>query len=204
MASIITTPNGQFIFLALEQPVTGQRVVLYQAILFPLIETHFIALADSGAVGATNVAMIPDDPFKIIIHGDLDDTGISVYEYDIVLDTLTDRSPTGAAAGKPVNTLVINPIDGLEMICTVDGDQDLFHTINGGTSWTLLNGAIGLDATAIAAVFRTGLFNEIFVAGHPVNQNLFYSDDGGTSLTDIADAGLAAIANITNIIIVEA
>lgn len=198
---IAVSADGAYVFLALESATSGFPVIVKAA------RTDLSAWSlvyDPGAGSAANIAPAPGDPDLMFLFGNFG-TNVTVLSYTISTDTAGDISPASLGA-KVVNTLAVNPSDPDEIWITVDTDQDLLHTVDGGANWTALNGALALDATALAVLW-SGAYrpDRGFIAGdNGADLDLLYTPNDGETVQDLAGATLGALTNICSLEVVEA
>lgn len=200
MPALATNADGNYIFMAVEDESTGNQLIVKAARAD--LSTWSVAY-EPGAGSASNVAAVPGNPDLMLFYGNFD-TDVTVILYTISTDTATDISPAslGAAA---VNTLAVNPSNSDEIIITVNTSEDLLYTSDGGDNWATWNAALGFDATALWVLW-SGQYEpyRIFTAGDDgATLNLLYSPNEGISFDDKAGATLGALANVTNIEVIE-
>jgi len=151
MAAIATNADGTTVFMALER---GSSPVVLSAARTDL--TTWTVVYEPGEGSAANVLPFLSDSDSMLFYGNFD-TDVTVIKHTISTATNTDISPASLGA-KVVNTAVINPSDSDEIIISVDTDQDLKHTSDGGTTWTDWDAALGFDATALWALWSGTYF----------------------------------------------
>lgn len=195
MATIAVSSDGNYIFLALENGSGNQ--VIAKAARSDL--ATWTAAYNPGGGTAANVAAVPGNPDQMIFYGCFG-SGIQVIRHTISTVGNANISPTGLTT-KVVNCLAVNPSDPLEMWATVDSDQDLKRTVDGGANWTNLNTAIGCDATALETLWSGAyMLDRGFLAGDVgATSGLLYTPNEGATTADQAGATLGAVANITNV-----
>lgn len=195
MSGICTTSDGNTIFMALEDG-TGLPIIV--KVSRSNLGT-FTAAYNPGAGTASNVKAAPGDPDRVFFYG-LFGSGVQVIEHAVAAASNTNISPTGLTT-KIVNTLEIDPSETDRIIVTVDTDQDLLLTEDGGTTWDTLNAALGFNATALK-VFWSGDYDysRLVVAGQVTGAaSLKYSPNEGASLSDITGANLVAAADVVGL-----
>lgn len=200
MSAIEMTANGFRVIVALEEATTGDQVVL-MARATNLPQWGLIYNPEAGS--AANVKGIPSNEWGMFFHGNFD-TDVVILHYVIDpttgVDTVTDLSPASLGA-KVANTMVVNPSGVGEAWATVDTDQDLLRTTDGGTTWPALDATLGYDATALDVLWSGANWpDRAFVAGKPASVQLDYSPNELESKEDQASAALAATANICSIV----
>jgi hypothetical protein len=200
MSAIDTSADGAYIFLALENS-SGQPVIA-RAARSDL--STWTKAYDPAAGTAGNVAKSVANADKMLFYGNFG-TDVTVVLHTISTGANADISPPGLGA-KVVNTLQVNPSGGSEAVITVDTDQDVKHTSNGGTTWTDWDAALGFDATALWVLWSGAYFaHRYFVAGdNGVDLDLLYSPNEGVSRQNKENASLEAQANICNVEATEA
>lgn len=197
---IAISADGAYIFLALESATSGYPVIVKAA---RADLSTWSVVYDPGAGSAANVAAVPGNPDQVLLFGNFG-TDVTVLSYTISTDTTSDISPAGLGA-KVVNCLAVNPSDPDEMWATVDTDQDLLHTADGGATWEALNSALALDATALAVLW-SGAYrpDRGFIAGdNGADLDLLYTPNDGATVQDLAGATLGALANICSLEVAE-
>lgn len=195
MPAIVTTSDGAYIYLALENG-SGQPVIARCA---RSDLSTFEAAYNPAAGTAGNVQSVPGDPDLIYFYGNFG-TDVTVLSHVPSTGAETDVSPAGLAA-KVVNTLEVDPSDANRLQITVDTDQDLLATEDGGAAWVTLNAAIGFDVTA-QRVFWAGEYDydRAFLGGQITGAaELRYTPNEGAYLSDITGVNLAAAANVVGI-----
>jgi hypothetical protein len=200
MSAIVTSADGAYIFLALEDSGTGSQLVLMRERDAPGVWTAVYA---PGGGSACNLAPVPGNADQVVFYGNFG-TDVTIIRYTISTDTAEDISPASLGA-KIVNCLVVNPGDPDEIWATVDTDQDLLHTVDGGANWETLDAALGFDATALYALWSGAYeFDRGFLAGNDGAVVLIYTPNAGASNYDYTGAALAAAANVVSIDLTEA
>jgi len=193
MAAIATSADGDYIFLALED--SGGFPAFLQAARSDL--ATFSEVYAPGAGSAANVTPSPSNPDIVLFHGNFG-TDLTVSTYTISTDTVADISPSSLGA-KVANNLAINPSGGSEAVITVDTDQDITHTTDGGTTWTAWDAALGFNATALWVLW-SGVYypHRYFVAGDNLTTlDILYSPNEGAGSTDVSGATVGALTNIS-------
>lgn len=193
---ITPTANGERVIVALEEATTGDQMI-WQADAEELDAWGFDY--DPQAGSAANVDMVPANEWGIFLFGNFD-TDVVLLLYDVNEGTVTDLSP-GTLGAKVVNALKVNPTGVGEAWATVDTDQDLIRTQDAGATWPALDAAMGFDPTALDVLWSGGFaLDRGFIAGKPASVELQYTPSEGADKQDLANAGLAAVANICSII----
>jgi hypothetical protein len=188
MASLATTSDGAYIYVALED-AAGLPVILRAARAD--LATWEIAYAP-GAGSAANVAAVPSSADQMLFFGNFG-TDVTVVSHVVSTAAETDISPASLGA-KVVNTLQVDPSEALTIQVTVSTDQDFLATYDGGDNWTSLNAALGFDATAQLAFWAGDYdYDRSFLGGAiSALSELRYTPNEGASLSDITGAGLGA------------
>lgn len=194
MAALAFSSDGQYIFYALE---TGGFPVIVKA----LRDTpgNGIPIYSPGAGTSANVANVPSNPDKMLFYGNFG-SGVQVVEHIISTGVNTNISPTGLTT-KVANTLQVNPDDENQIVITVDTDQDLKYTSDGGTIWSNWNTALGMSVAALWLLWSGQYFlDRVFVGGNDgLDTDLLYSPNEGTNFTNRSSVALTAVANICNV-----
>lgn len=200
MSALVTSADGANVFAALEDG-SGYPVIATAA---RTDLSTWSGAYEPGAGSAANIAAVASNPDKVIFYGNFG-TDVTVIMHTISTATNTDISPASLGA-KVINALHVNPSDENEMIATVDTDEDLIHTTDGGTTWSTLDAALGFDATALWVMWSGAYYpHRLFVAGHNgTDLDVLYSPNAGSSNENKEDATLGGKANITNIEATEA
>lgn len=202
MAAMCTNLDGNYVFVALEDVDTGFPVIVKASRLD--LSTWSI-IYNPGAGSAANIWPCRSNPDLMFFYGNFG-SGIQVIRHTISTITNTNISPSGLTT-KVVNTLEDNPSNASEIVITVNTDQDLKYTLDGGATWSNWDAALGFNATALKVMW-SGAYSEhrYFVAGQVGvgNLDLLYSPNEGVSDSNRENASLAAKANITNVEVVEA
>lgn len=199
MSAIAASADGAYIFLALEDGSGNQ--IIAKAARSDL--STWSAAYQPGAGSACNVAPVPGDADKMLFYGNFD-TDVVVILHTISTGANTDISPASLGA-KVVNTLAVNPSNSDEIIITVDTDEDILYTADGGDNWATWDAALGFDATALYLLWSGAYeYHRYFTAGNDGTVVLVYSPNEGASDYDYTGAALAATANVVSIDITEA
>lgn len=199
MSGIAVSSDGEYIFLALEEPVSGNQVVVKAARAD--LSAWFNAYAPAGG-SAGNVAAT-GDPDVIMFFGNFG-SGIQVVKHTISTVTNDNISPTGLTT-KVANCLAVNPSNVDEVAITVDTDQVVKYTPDGGTNWGDWAITLGFDPTALYTLW-SGQYeaHRFFVAGNTgAAVELLYSPNEGVTSDDLASVALAAVANVVGIEVAE-
>lgn len=200
MPAIVTTADGAYIYLALENG-SGQPVIARCA--REDLSTFEAAYAPAAGT-AGNVQSVPSDPDLIYFYGNFG-TDVTVLAHVPSSGAETDISPAGLAA-KVVNTLEVDPSDASRIQITVDTDQDLLGTVDQGANWVALNAAVGFDVAG-QRVFWAGDYDydRAWLGGASGGTaELRYTPNEGAYLADVTGAGLGAAAGIVGVEGVEA
>lgn len=198
MPQIATSADGDFIFLAEEYAGFPVIVKITRDL------TTQSAAYDPGAGTAANVLAFPSEPDGMLFYGNFG-TDVTVIKHTISTGTNTDISPASLGA-KVVNTAAINPNDGNDIYITVDTDEDLLQTTDGGSSWSTIDATLGFDATALIVLFSGRyLDNRYFGAGNNgADLDILYSPNNGASDKNVEDATVGALAAIIALEVTEA
>lgn len=199
MAAIATSADGSQIFLALEDG-GGAQVVLKAA---RSALSTWTAAYEPGGGTAANVASVPEDSDAMLFYGNFG-TDVTVIKHAITAGTNTDISPASLGA-KVVNTLSVDPSNSDEIVITVDTDQDLKNTVDGGTTWTDWDAALGFSATALYTLWSGAYFpHRYFVAGdNTTTLDILYSPNEGSFSSDVSGATVGALTNISGLDVTE-
>lgn len=194
MSAIATTADGNYIYLALED---GGNQVIVRCPRADL--TTFEAVYAPGSGTAANVATVAANPDSMLFYGHFG-SGVQVVSHVVSTGVETNISPAGLA-DKVVNGLAVNPSDAAEIIITINTDYDLLGTIDGGATWETLNGVLGLDATALAALWQSEAeYHVLYLAGQVTGAAaLRYSPNTGEKLSNITGAALAAASQVVGV-----
>lgn len=194
MSAIAVSQDGAAIFLALEDGSGYSTVVKAER---DDLGTFTAAYAP-GAGTACNV-IATGDPDVMIFYGNFG-SGVQVVKHVISTGVETNISPAGLTT-KVVNGCAVNPSDPDEIWITVNTDQDLLGTIDGGATWTTLNAALGINPTALL-VFWAGDYDDsrAFIGGTVTSTTeLLYTPNEGASYGDYAGTSLHATAAIVGL-----
>lgn len=156
--------------------------------------SSFTAAYEPGAGTAANVLDEPDNDDKMLFYGNFG-SGVQVIEHTISTVGNANISPSGLTT-KVINGLDNNPNDEDDIWVTVNTDQDLLRTVNGGGAYSTKNAALGITPTALVVL---SFPDKILIGGHNGTTQLLYSSDEGATFTDQAGATLGAVANIVSI-----
>lgn len=194
MSAIAVSQDGEAIFLALED---GSG--------FPVVAkcsrsdlATFTAAYAPGAGSACNV-LPSGDPDVMFFYGNFG-SGVQVVKHVVSTGAETNISPAGLTT-KVVNALAVNPSDVNELWVTVNTDQDLLGSSDGGTTWATLNAALGINPTGLL-VFWAGDYDDsrAFIGGTVAGvTELLYTSNEGASYGDYAGANLDGAAAIVGI-----
>lgn len=191
MAAICTDTSGEYIYMALEDSVTGNQIVVRVA-RAGIYSGLFTTAYAPGAGSACNVIPAGDD--AMLFYGNFG-TDVGVVLHTVSTGAEVDISPASLGS-KIVNAAAVNPSNPYEMMITVGTDQDVLYTADDGDNWTALEDALGFDATALA-VLGTSLYEtyRAFVAGHNgANIDILYTPNEFSSSTNVE--GSLSTANI--------
>jgi hypothetical protein len=189
MAVIGVSSDGDNIILALEADA-GVPVFL-KAARSDL--STWTKVYEPGAGTAGNVTPSPVNPDVMLFHGNFG-TDVTVIHHTISTGAEVDISPASLGA-KVVNTLVINPAGISEFVCSVDTDQDLKHSADGGTTYDDWDATMGFDGTALWVLW-SGAYFPRQTGG---TGELRYSPNEGSS-----DADKTGAMSVTHICSIEA
>lgn len=199
MTAMTVTADGAYIFLALEDASGNQIVLRGKRSDLTDWQTAYRPLAGS----AGNVAIVSSNPDTIFMHGNFD-TDIVILTHTISTGANADLSP-GTLGAKVCNTLKVNPSGVGEAWATINTDQDLIRTQDAGVTWPALDAVMGFDPTALDVLWSGGYaLDRGFIAGKPASVELQYTPSEGADKQDLANAGLAAVANIVSVIAIPA
>jgi len=202
MAAITTDASGDNVFLALDNSSSTFPTVVMAA--RSDLSTFTVAY-EPGAGTACNAIPDPANVDVMYFYGNFG-TDLTITKYTISTDTTADISPASLGA-KVINTLIVDPSNNSEMICTVDTDQDLKNTIDAGVTWTDWDAALGFDATALAALWSGPYFLHRYFVGGEVsggNLDLLYSPNEGAAVSNEEGTALGALGEIVSIEVTEA
>lgn len=194
MPAITVSADGDQIFLALEN--NSAQPILARVARSDL--NTFTKEYDPAAGTAINVLASPVNPDVILIYGNFG-TDLVIQTYTISTDTIADISPAGLGA-KVVNTLAINPGGVSELVISVNTDQDLKNSDDGGGTWTDWDISMGFDGTALWVFFSGAYFPHRYFTGGQTGGTgeLRYSPNEGSS-----DANKTGAMSVTHICAIE-
>jgi len=180
MSAIATTADGNYIYLALED--TNGNQVISRAARSDL--STWTTIYQPGAGSAANIAPVPSDPDKMLFYGNFD-TDVVVVEHTVSTGAESDISPASLAA-KEVNTLAVNPSDANEIVITVDTDEDLKYSDDGGSTWSDWDATLTFDATALALLWSGDYsLHRLFASGQVTGSAvLYYSPNEASGWAD--------------------
>jgi len=193
MSAIAISADGNNIFLALEDG-SGNQVFLKAA--RSDLNTWTKAY-NPGAGSAANVKESPSNIDVMLFYGNFG-TDLVISTYRISTDVVTDISPASLAA-KVINTLAVNPGGISELVASVDTDQDLKNSDDGGTTWVDWDATMGFDGTALAVLFSGAYFPHRYFTGGQTGGTgeLRYSPNEGSSDND--ETGAMSVTHIVSI-----
>jgi len=201
MPALKTNSDGTSIFVALEDSSGNQLIA--KALRSDLSTwTEAYAL---NAGSASNVESDSSDINSMFFYGNFN-TDLTVLKFDISAGTVADISPASLGA-KIVNTLSVNPGNGQEISLTVDTDEDLKNTVDGGSNYTDYDATLGFDATAIWMLWSGQYFDHRYFIGGEVgvgNLDLLYSPNAGASSNNEEGVDLGVLGEISGIEATEA
>ncbi len=197
MAAIGVSADGDNIILALED--ASGNPVFVKAARSDL--TSWTEVYDPGAGTAANIMASPVNPDVMLLYGNFG-TDLVVATYTISTDTVADISPASLAA-KEVNAIAINPGGVSELVISVDTDQDLKNSDDGGATYADWDATMGFDGTALFVLFSGAYFpHRYFTAGQTGGTGeLRYSPNEGSSDKD--KTGLMSVTHICSIEVTE-
>lgn len=195
MPALATTADGAYIYLALED-ASGYPVI---ARCSRDDLSAFVAAYAPGAGSAGNVAAVPANADQMLFYGNFG-SGVQVVSHVVSTGAETNISPSGLST-KVVNGLAVNPSDPNEIIVTVNTDQDILSTIDGGATWGTENGAVAFDPTALAVLWQSAEeYHIVYTAGQITSAaELRYSPNTGNTLLDATGANLAAADQVVGL-----
>lgn len=201
MPAIQFDASGDNVFLAGEDSGSGDQVVITAA----TSDMTTWSLAYQPLAGsACNIQKCIANADLMFFYGNFG-TDVTVIQHTISTSTNTDISPSSLGA-KVVNGLVVNPSDANEIVITVDTDQDVLYTSDGGSNWSTWDAALGFDATAFELLW-SGLYfpHRYFVAGdNGADLDILYSPNAGANDTNVEDATVGALTNVCDLQVAEA
>ncbi len=196
MPALKTNSDGTSIYLALEDGSGNQ--VIAKSLRTDL--STWTGAYSPGAGSAGNVESDFSDINSMYFYGNFG-TDLLIQKFNISAGTVSDISPASLAA-KVANTLSLNPGDSLEFSVSIDTDEDLKNTVDGGTNYTTLDASLGFDATALWMLWSGRHFDHrYFVAGEVSggNLDLLYSPNEGATSNNEEGATLGALGEISNV-----
>ena len=199
MPAIATTADGAYIYMALQDDDGFQVIVSAGRPASADDAMSFAAVYAPGAGTAGNVATVPSDADKMLFYGYFG-SGIQVLMHTVSTGAEVNISPAGLTT-KVVNSLQVNPSNADEILITVDTNQDLLLTVDGGTIWTTLNAALSTNPTAMKT-FWSGDYGPgmAYIAGNTgAAELLLWTPNDGSEVADIAGATLGAVTNIIGV-----
>lgn len=194
MPAITTTADGAYIYLALEQ--SGYPVIVRCTRDDP---STFESVYAPGAGTAGNVATVSGNPDLMLFYGNFG-SGVQVVSHVPSTGAETNISPTGLTT-QVVNALAVNPSDASEIIVSVNTDQDLLQTVDGGSNWITQNAAVAFDPTALAVLWQSAdEYHVLYTAGQISSAaELRYSPNTGNTLLDATGAALGAADQVAGL-----
>jgi hypothetical protein len=194
MAAIAVSADGNNIFLALEAD-DGFPIFLTAA--RSDLSTWSKAY-EPGAGTAANVTNSPTNPDVMLFYGNFG-TDVVVNTHTITTGAEVDISP-GSLGAKEVNTLVINPAGVSELVLSVDTDQDLKNSEDGGSTYSDWDATMGFDGTALAVLWSGAYFPHRYFTGGQTGGTgeIRYSPNEGSS-----DADKTNTMSVTQIVSIE-
>jgi len=137
MSVIASSIDSQFLFIALEDGGGFQLVKRVQ------IGTQtFTTAFEPGAGSAVNILQHPTDEDFVYFYGQFGASS-NVIKHTISSVVNTDIS---IPITNVINSLVVNPSDDQQLYAYANSNQSLYLTIDGGTTWIVQNGGVGLSA----------------------------------------------------------
>lgn len=194
-SSIAVAADGESIFFALEEDVSGNQVILKAT--RPASPTVSIAYAP-GAGSAGNVFATGDR--DTVIFGGNFATDVGVINHAVDAGTNTDISPSSIGADI-ISPIVIDPTDATHIVAINKTDEDALETTNGGTSWATLTATLGIQVVGLAVAFfgKFFPFGAIYGGNDGVDENVRYTPNEFSSTREDTVAALQAAGNITGI-----
>ena len=197
MSILETSQDGAFVFLALQDDVTGFQVIF--KITRPTSTTPTtVAAYEPGAGTAGNVAPT-GDPDRMIFHGNFD-TDVGVIDHAIAAATNTDITMPSIGA-ELIQPLQVDPSDIQHIVAINRNDQDALETEDGGSNWATLNAALGVAVDAMDLIFFGAYFPfGGFIGGNDgADESLSYAPSEFANLRDDASAALKAVGSIVSV-----
>lgn len=199
MPALAASADGAYIFAALENDA-GQPVIVRATRPDEAGDPITFAEAYAPAAGtAGNVASVPGNADRMYFYGNFG-SGVQVIKHTISGPTNTNISPSGLTT-KVVNALAVDPGDPDHIIITVNTDQDLLETRDGGTNWSTLNAALGFNATALVVNWQSfPEYDIVFTAGQVTAvSRLLYSPNSGATMSNITGTALDDTTNVVSL-----
>lgn len=200
MSAIETSQDGAFVFMALEEDITGNQIVF--KITRPTSTSPTIAVVyepgDDSTSGANNVAQT-GNPDKMLFHGGYGDD-VNTIDHTINTIANVDISPPGLGFDW-MQPAQVDPSDSDHIVVINEDDQDALETNDLGANWATLNAALGIFIPAMDLIFLGAYFPfGGFIGGNDgVDENLSYTPNKFANLRDDASAALKAVGNIVSI-----
>ena len=197
MSILETSPDGAFVFVALEDDATGNQIIF--KITRPTSTTPTTVVAYEPGDGTAGNVAPTGDPDRMIFHGNFG-TDVGVVDHAIVAGTNTDISPASIGA-ELIQPLKVDPNDIEHIVAINRNDQDALETDDGGANWATLNAALGVAVDAMGLVFLGAYFPfGGFIGGNDgVDENLSYTPNEFNNLRDDASAALKAVGGIVSV-----
>jgi hypothetical protein len=189
--------SGTHLFIAMQSGVTGFPLVI--KIDRPTSTTPTqIAVYEPTAGTNANIAKTGNFD-RMLFFGNFG-TDVGVIDHAIAAVTNTDISPTSIGA-KIIQPLRADPGDIDHIIAINRDDQDAIETEDGGSNWSALNAALGIEVDAMDIGFFGPYIDDVGVIGGDdgADQNLSYTPNEFTSLREDTSAALKAVSNIVSV-----
>lgn len=139
------------------------------------------------------------DPDRMLFFGNF---GTDVGVIDHVISTAVSNDITMTTIGADlIQPALVDPSDVDHIIAVNRTDQDVFETLDGGTTWTALNSALAITVDVMDLIFQGAYWPSAgFIGGNDgVDENLSYTPNEFGALREDTSAGLKATAGLTSL-----
>jgi hypothetical protein len=179
--------DGDTLYIGLYDTATAQPILISVALPLDGALSMGGAVFNPGAGSAINVKCI-DVGDRLAISGDFG-ANEQVEVSDNAGTTWTDIDP-GTWGANLAEPLIVDPLTLDEVMVALSALQDIVETTDGGTTWTTLNAALGLNPGAMVLLTNG---NEMIIGDDAANV-ILYSPNRGVTTAVVTGAFVGNVA----------
>ena len=196
MRQIIHTIDGQYLFIANSTTCGGTPIYTRFEIATSTFTEAFAPT--SGSDGS--ILQHPTDADIVYFFGQFGGN-TNIMRHDVGAGTNTSIGPV---TSQVITGLQVNPSDTEQLLCSVNVDEDILYTTDGGTIWTAWDVATGLPTmTDLITLWSMDPdLNRYFVSGDDGVETLIdYSPNEGAEAIKVQDGPL--VDGITRMVLTD-